>query len=793
MTLRVSVLDMQPISPPVGGGRLRLLGLYHGLGSDCAAEYVGTYDWPGEPARTNRLSQTLLERTVPLEDAHFTAARAWSDRAGGRVVIDVTFPQLAHLSPAYVAAARRSAAAADVVVFSHPWVFPVVRDLLADKLVVYDAQNVEGVLRARLLGDHPVGEVLARQVALLEAALCREADLVLACSLEDRDAFHRIYGVPLADIVVVPNGAFTAAVRPAGAAERQRARAAVGVGEAPLCLFLGSLYPPNLEAATWIAERLAPALPEVTFAICGGVGEALRHLARANLLVTGQISPARRDDYLAAADLAVNPMLSGSGTNVKMLELMAAGLPVVTTPVGARGIDCRREEPFLVAEVAELADAVRRVVADPQLAARLGRTARRHAEVRFSWETISERLGHLLRHAWRHRGRSRPFFSVVVPTRDRPEKLAGLLRCLQMQTYRDFEVVVADQSRDEPPPLPDDLDVSLLRPRVAGAVRARNAASFCAGGEVLAFVDDDCQPMADWLAKARRRFDNPLTVGVEGRIMGHPGEPGAHWVCNDGVRGLGFLTANLFVRREAFVRASGFDESFEDPHFREDSDLGWRLLDLGEVPFGDDVLVYHPPHDAPVGEEWLERAFANDALLYRKHPYAYRCLQAREPHAGTDRYRRGLLRGAAAHGVDVAPLLRPRARGRPLREGRATLRLVEGPLLVLPAAAFTVRLAITNETGVAWARDGEWPVRLSYRWRDAVRLVVENGQRTALPYDLHPGETAAAVCQVVAPERPGSYDLLVTLVQEGVSWWDETTATALFHRVGVVAAPARGS
>ena len=43
--MNVCVLDMQPISPPVGGGRLRLLGLYHALGANLPATYVGTYDW----------------------------------------------------------------------------------------------------------------------------------------------------------------------------------------------------------------------------------------------------------------------------------------------------------------------------------------------------------------------------------------------------------------------------------------------------------------------------------------------------------------------------------------------------------------------------------------------------------------------------------------------------------------------------------------------------------------------------------------------------------------------------
>jgi hypothetical protein len=45
---QVTVLDMQPIDPPIGGGRLRLLGLYHGMGEYLPTTYIGSYDWPGE-------------------------------------------------------------------------------------------------------------------------------------------------------------------------------------------------------------------------------------------------------------------------------------------------------------------------------------------------------------------------------------------------------------------------------------------------------------------------------------------------------------------------------------------------------------------------------------------------------------------------------------------------------------------------------------------------------------------------------------------------------------------------
>ncbi len=80
--LRVTVLDMQPIDPPTGGGRLRLLGLYHGLGYPTT--YVGTYDWQGERDRDHKLSPTLREIDVPLSDEHHAAAKELSRELGGR-------------------------------------------------------------------------------------------------------------------------------------------------------------------------------------------------------------------------------------------------------------------------------------------------------------------------------------------------------------------------------------------------------------------------------------------------------------------------------------------------------------------------------------------------------------------------------------------------------------------------------------------------------------------------------------------------------------------------------------
>lgn len=656
--LQVTVLDMQPIDPPTGGGRLRLLGLYHGLGPNIRARYVGTYDWPGPGFRRQNLSDGLEETLVPLSPAHFAASDRRTAELGGRGVIDLTFHKLAVLSEDYVAAAREAAASADVVVFSHPWIHPLVQDVLDRdrQLVVYDAHNMEGLLRAALLDDGGPGTAIVRDVVAVEATLCRAADLILACSHEDRDAFHRIYGIPADRIRLAPNGAFTEVIRPPTPEERARLRREYGVSDRPVAIFLGTSYGPNIDAVRFIGETLAPALPGIEFVVIGGAGEVVPE--RAPVRATGAVSETEKRAWLQLADVAINPMFGGSGTNIKMLEFMAAGLPIVTTPIGARGIETGTTA-FVMAERDEFAERLTAVTGDAALRQGLAEAARTEAESHYSWERISLQVGRILtRHAHRHR--RAPFFSVVVPTYGRHATLSRLVQLLAEQNCRDFELIVVDQS---PQPWPDrerieGLDLHYVHTDVRGAVAARNTGASIASGSVIAFTDDDCEPSLDWLAAARHAFEQDDIAGLEGLILSEGQQDDPDWrpVTNIGFEG-GFMTANLFIRTAVFHAIGGFDLRFDHPHFREDTDLGWRAEQWGRIPFSREAWVYHPPQPRALERESLaerSRFFEKDALLLRKHPVRYGELFERE---GQWRHNplfwEHFLRGVQKYKVDI--------------------------------------------------------------------------------------------------------------------------------------------
>jgi GT2 family glycosyltransferase len=129
-------------------------------------------------------------------------------------------------------------------------------------------------------------------------------------------------------------------------------------------------------------------------------------------------------------------------------------------------------------------------------------------------------------------------------------------------------------------------------------------------------------------------FDRRPIVGIEGRIYSDRYlDPAWRSVHNYGAEGVGFMTANLFATAEAFHAVGGFDSGFDAFGAREDTDLGWRLTGLGEIPFSEAVLVYHPPWSRDIPRESLaerDRMLEADALLLFKHPDRFRELFFRE-------------------------------------------------------------------------------------------------------------------------------------------------------------------
>lgn len=167
----------------------------------------------------------------------------------------------------------------------------------------------------------------------------------------------------------------------------------------PTLLFVGSFaHPPNLEGALWLCDEIMPRVwehhPDVELEIVGrDAPEAIANRAaasRSRIRVHGFVEDL--DALYARSTLFVAPLQSGGGIKIKVLEAMGHGAAVVTTPIGAEGIDEDAEACAIATTAADFAGAIVRLLEDEAQQHALATRARRRIEDRFSWASIVREL-----------------------------------------------------------------------------------------------------------------------------------------------------------------------------------------------------------------------------------------------------------------------------------------------------------------------------------------------------------------------------------------------------------------
>jgi glycosyltransferase involved in cell wall biosynthesis len=172
-------------------------------------------------------------------------------------------------------------------------------------------------------------------------------------------------------------------------------------------LFIGSFaHLPNLLAAEFFLAQVWPLLPDAKLHIIAGARheyflERYRDRVRLNLDQPGVELEGFVSDVRPAYDRAavvVAPLIASAGTNIKILEAMAMGKAIVSTPAGVNSLDLSPGEDFiLTTNAAEMAQAIERLLADPPERERLGATARSRVEREFGWDDIARRQAELYR------------------------------------------------------------------------------------------------------------------------------------------------------------------------------------------------------------------------------------------------------------------------------------------------------------------------------------------------------------------------------------------------------------
>jgi hypothetical protein len=213
-------------------------------------------------------------------------------------------------------------------------------------------------------------------------------DRVFTVTEKDREKLISLYNLPPEKIVNISVGADIDAENFTLPSKRERQ-------ERDKILYLSGNYPAAREAAVRIVEA-AKKLPQKDFLVAGLICSAEAFCAEdlpSNLYLYGVVSESAKNELLKTCDLAINPVTSGAGINMKLIEDFAFGIPVLTTAHGARGIPLTDKVEAIIEDGTNLAAAIEAFFeTDINFRDRLSQNAYDMACRDRRWGSVAERM-----------------------------------------------------------------------------------------------------------------------------------------------------------------------------------------------------------------------------------------------------------------------------------------------------------------------------------------------------------------------------------------------------------------
>jgi O-antigen biosynthesis protein len=353
-----------------------------------------------------------------------------------------------------------------------------------------------------------------------------------------------------------------------------------------------------------------------------------------------------------------------------------------------------------------------------------------------------------------------PAMSVVICAHNAESTLDECLRHTSAVDYEPFEVIVVDDgSTDATASIARKHDgVRVLSVPHAGLAAARNEGLRAATGEIVAYLDSDAYPSAEWLLYLALGFDRPDVVGVGGpstaapqddmgshQVAAAPGGP-VHVLLGDD-RAEHIPGCNMAFRKSILEQIGGFDTAFTVAG--DDVDLCWRIIDRGwQIGFHPAAHVWH--HRRSGLRAYLRQQLGygrSEALVEARHPYRFtrtgtarwrgRIYQPVPSRQGSQRIYRGIygtsgyqsVYGSGGGAIDVAHHV-----GVPIAViavATAPLALVAMPFGIVPVAALLFLVALgAIDFGTATPPAVIRKKRLSYRLGVALMHLAQPLSRT---------------------------------------------------------------
>jgi glycosyltransferase involved in cell wall biosynthesis len=404
--MNVAIVDGDVSYPPTSGKRLRTLNLLLPLARRHRLTYIARGHGKPDEAREavaflrdHGITAVVVEDPIPRKKGP-----AFYARLAGNLLSRLPYAVASHASEKMRQAVQQHAAssAVDLWQLEFSGYLYTLRGLSVP--VVVQAHNVETLLWQRY-GEaerHPLKRWYIsqqrRKYERFERQAFRAVTRVVTVSPDDAAVAQERFGVENIDIV--DNGV-----------EVEHFRDVAPVADSQGILYLGALdWRPNLDALAMLLERIFPTVrarqPEARLHVVGRhppAWLARRVAGLANVELHADVPDVR--PHLAAAAVMAVPLRIGGGSRLKILEALAAGLPVVSTRIGAEGLALKPGQDYTLADTPEeIADALVACLRQPKWARAQAEHGRQTVASRYDWSMLAERLERVWERAAQARG-----------------------------------------------------------------------------------------------------------------------------------------------------------------------------------------------------------------------------------------------------------------------------------------------------------------------------------------------------------------------------------------------------
>ena len=337
MKHKLLVLSTFSVDDTYGGGRYVGNNLYRRLASDFSVNYVSLVE-SDKVKKEITIVRDFINTQIPQNSSQ-SDIQYEKEKQYNIELFD--YIQINHWNKNtnYVNYIKKIICDFDILILEHPYFANLISDIQPKIPIIYHAHNVEFVQKNSIYENEPLNDV--KQV---ERNACELSSQIWVASDDEKELLISEFNLQKDKVRILPHGIDLSTTKFIERKNHEKTKLNTDeLSNKTTFVFTGSWHPPNLESLQFIISELAPLNENYLFFIIGSVKDNFiskypNTKIPKNVILLGTLTNDEKNGVYLLADFAINSMFSGAGTNLKMLEFMATGLPIISTKFGSRGI-----------------------------------------------------------------------------------------------------------------------------------------------------------------------------------------------------------------------------------------------------------------------------------------------------------------------------------------------------------------------------------------------------------------------------------------------------------------------